>query len=346
MKIVTLNQQLNRVQVAAFEIENQIVFEYFNKLPQAERDHYFQKSLYIGVLALMEDRLSSFLAKTTNELGTELQSLKMIFDMKSELFYKSSIKGAIGEEEIANYLIELVDKLKLGDKLRLTGTTTGALKRNKTGDIISELNSDTKASIVIECKFDKNIRLGDLSVKDIFTKKTDTVWSQLLEAQANRESQTGIIVFDISSIDSSILTVTQDVKYIPTVGFIAVVDTLKGDFKNLAIAYTLARDIVLNTKASNLDHNLLRLLVTRIIKDINEITAIKSLVLSNIDNCKKILTQIEKSMLLMQFNQKYLMKYLQDGTLSKSDLLDFYMGEEIKENYKLLEKDVLQLGTD
>lgn len=61
------------------------------------------KALYIGVLALMEDRLSAFLSKTSNELGTELESLKMIFEMKKEIFYKSSIKGVLAEEEIADF---------------------------------------------------------------------------------------------------------------------------------------------------------------------------------------------------------------------------------------------------
>ena len=46
----------------------------------------------------------SFLSKTSNELGTELESLKMIFEMKKELFYKSTIKGVLAEDEIAEFL--------------------------------------------------------------------------------------------------------------------------------------------------------------------------------------------------------------------------------------------------
>jgi hypothetical protein len=62
------------------------------------------RAIYIGVLAMMEDRLSSFLSKTSNELGTELESLKMIFEMKQELFYKTTMKGMIAEEDVAEYL--------------------------------------------------------------------------------------------------------------------------------------------------------------------------------------------------------------------------------------------------
>ena len=88
-----MNQQLKRVEVKQFEIENEIVFNYFNNLPTTDRDNKLLRAIYIGVLALMEDRISAFLAKTQNELGTELESLKMIFEMKSELFYKSTIKA-------------------------------------------------------------------------------------------------------------------------------------------------------------------------------------------------------------------------------------------------------------
>ena len=59
-----------------------------NNLSVNERATKVFRALYIGVLALMEDRISAFLAKTTNELGTELESLKMIFEMKRSCFIK------------------------------------------------------------------------------------------------------------------------------------------------------------------------------------------------------------------------------------------------------------------
>lgn len=102
--MLRINQQLKRLEVKEFEIENQIVFNYFDNLPTTERDEKLLRAIYIGVLALMEDRMSAFLSKTSNELGTELESLKMIFDMKKELFYKSSIKGILAEDEIADFL--------------------------------------------------------------------------------------------------------------------------------------------------------------------------------------------------------------------------------------------------
>ncbi len=88
MTTIKVNQQLKRIEIKEFELENQIVFNYFNNLPADERDEKFLRAIYIGVLALMEDRISSFLLKTCNELGTELESLRMIFEMKNEFFYR------------------------------------------------------------------------------------------------------------------------------------------------------------------------------------------------------------------------------------------------------------------
>lgn len=343
MSTIKINQQLKRLEIKEFEIENQIVFNYFDNLPATERDEKLLRAIYIGVLALMEDRMSAFLSKTTNELGTELESLKMIFDMKKELFYKSSIKGILAEDEIADFLNQYFAEKRLKDRAILTGNTAGTIPRNKTGDIICEVDGNPNLRIAIECKFDKSVRLGDIETKDLFTRKTDTAWSQLLEAQANRDAKVSLIVFDISLVDNSVLRELENVGYIPGVGLVAIINSQKGDYSNLAIAYMLARDIALNAKQVELDKDLLVILVNRLIKDINEITTIKSLVHNNIENNKAILKQLEKSILLMEFNQQYLRKFLTDGTLTKEDLLNYYQGEDVKDKYRLLEKDISSL---
>jgi hypothetical protein len=340
MSKLKLNQQLQRVEVNAFEIDNSIVFNYFNNLKAEERDEKLLRAIYIGVLAMMEDRLSAFLSKTSNELGTELESLKMIFEMKKELFYKTTIKGMAAEEDIAEYLNSFFSNKKMKDIARLTGNEAGALSKNKTGDIICTVDGNENLKIAIEAKFDKSIKLGDISGKDVFIRKTDTAWSQLIEADANRGSKISIIVFDISLVDASILKVIDSVGYIPGIGFVTIIDSQKGDYSNLSIAYMLARDIAMNARTIELDKDVLAMIVTRIIKDIQEITKIRTLVQSNIDTNKAILQQLEKSILLMEFNQEYLIKFLKDGTLTKKDLLDFYMGEDVKGKYKIIEKEL------
>jgi hypothetical protein len=117
MSTIKINQKLKRVEIQKFELDNNIVFNYFDNLPVNQRDEKFIRVIYIGVLALMEDRISAFLSKTSNELGTELESLKMIFEMKKELFYKSTIKGTLAEDEIADFLNDYFTSKKMKDKL-------------------------------------------------------------------------------------------------------------------------------------------------------------------------------------------------------------------------------------
>ena len=276
-------------------------------------------------------------------LGTELESLKMIFEMKQEIFFKSSVKGRQAEEEIIDYLNQFFDEYNLKDEPVMTGNMKGKLPRNKTGDIVCFIKGNEEVKIVLECKFDKSIRLGDIETKEVFTNKTDTAWSQLIEAQANRDGKVSIIIFDISGVDNSILNGVQNVRYISEIGFIVIVDSQKGDYSNLGIAYMLARDIAINAHPVDLDKDLLAILINRIVKDINEVFTIKKLVKSNIENNKKILGQLEKSLLLMEFSQKFLSKFLKDGSLTRKDLLDFYFGDDVKDKYKIVDKDIQSL---
>jgi hypothetical protein len=338
--MIKLNQQLKQVEIKDLNIGNDIVFDYINKVPKEDYQNVILKAIYIGVLAMMEDRFSAFLSKTQNELGTELENLKRIFDLNQELFYKSTIKGQAAEEDIVTFLTTYFKDNKIKDDAFLTGNEAGTIPRNKTGDILIHIDGEKNLKIGLECKFDKSIKLGDIIDNDVFTRKTDTAWSQLLETQANRDARVAIIVFDRSVIDKSILTFTEHVGYIPGVGFICIIDSQRGDYSNLIIAYNLSRDIVVNAKIPAIDMDTLSIIVKRMLNTIEEFKSIKKLVETNIETNKKILKQLEKSYLLMEFNQEYLTKFLADGALSQRDMMDFYMAEDVKDRFKIIEKEI------
>lgn len=342
--IGNLDQQKKLIPVNAFELDNEIVFEYFDKkVPADDRDKTFLRALYIGVLALMEDRLSSFLDKTSSELGTELESLKKIFDMKQEVFFKTAVKGTIAESDIADALKNYLESRNIKDEISLSGTEH-AKGANKTGDIICKIDASGDKTIAIECKLNKGVKLGDIKDYEVFNKtKQDTAWGQLIEADYNRESNCSIIVFDRALADSTITNLTDNVAYIPQVGFVVVIDSQAGNYTNLAIAYMLARDIALHAKQVQYDKDLLAIIITRIVKDVTEIQKIKTLVETNIKNNKNILTMLEKSMMMVKFNEEYLTKFLKEGTLTKEDLNNFYLGGNMSERYKLIEKDIEEI---
>lgn len=334
MPHVTLNQALKRVEIKNIEIENEFVFAYFDALPAEERDEKLKQAIQIGVLALEENRISAFLAKTENELGTELESLKKRFEMKAELFSKSSSKGAAAEEDIAKYLEDLNKTEGNNDLVELTGSASGAIRRNKTGDILCYINGSDEKRVVIECKFDKRLTFGSIEEQDWYGNKLDTALGQLIEAQANRQCAHALIVFDRSSINPALLKRVENITYRAPYGFIVVVDSVRGDYKNLGVAYLVARDMACANPAVDLGGDVLTMLLERIIAEVGKIEGIRGLVKENITTCDKIIARLDQGMLSFQLCRKHLRKFLDEGTLSNADLHEFYTGGDRREKYK------------
>lgn len=336
-----IDHKLQRVQVDSFEISDELVYRYFDSLPEAEREAALLRAIRIGVLATMEDRFSAFLSKTTDDLGVQLENLKLLFDMKQEVFHKTAIKGVAAENDILDFLEEYIERNRLGDVVSLTGTSKGLLKNNKTGDIMAYVGGESSGrKVAIECKFDKSIKLGDVDSPDIASNKYDTAWSQLLEATVNREVNASIIVFDKSLADASIQRAVDGVLYVDGIGFICIIDYEASDYHNLAVAYNLARGLALRKDGKNVEVEFVNMLIQRLLKDIRDVQSIETLVKTNIKNNQQILKNIEKSLLSIEFDQRYLAKYLEDGYLSKADLLEFYQREEIRARYKLIAKEI------
>jgi hypothetical protein len=336
-----IDHKLQRVQVEGFEISDELVYRYFDSLPENEREIALLRAIRIGILAMMEDRFSAFLSKTTNDLGVQLENLKLLFDMKQEVFHKTAIKGVAAENDILEFLKSYIERCRLGDVVSLSGTSKGLLKNNKTGDIMAYIGDENSGKkIAIECKFDKSIKLGDVDSPDIASNKYDTAWGQLLEASVNRDANTSIIVFDKTLADASIQRAVDGVMYINNIGFVCIIDYETSNYQNLAIAYNLARGLALRRDGKNVKVGFVNLLIQRLLKDIRDIQNIEMLVKTNIKNNLQILKNIEKSLLSIEFNQQYLVKYLEDGVLSKADLLDFYQREEIRAKYKLISKEI------
>ncbi len=336
-----IDHKLQRVQVDSFEISDELVYRYFDSLPETEREAALLRAIRIGVLATMEDRFSAFLSKTTDDLGVQLENLKLLFDMKQEVFHKTAIKGVAAENDILDFLEEYIERNHLGDVVSLTGTSKGLLKNNKTGDIMAYVGGESSGrKVAIECKFDKSIKMGDVDSPDIASNKYDTAWSQLLEATVNRDTNASIIVFDKTLADASIQRAVDGVSYVDGIGFICIIDYEASDYQNLAVAYNLARGLALRKDGKNVEVEFVNMLIQRLLKDIRDVQSIGTLVKMNIKNNQQILKNIEKSLLSIEFDQKYLAKYLEDGYLSKMDLLEFYQREEIRGRYKMIAKEI------
>ena len=123
-------------------------------------------------------------------------------------------------------------------------------------------------------------------------------------------------------------------------GFVVIVESQKNDYSNLFVAYSLARDIAMNSKNVDYRDEMLALLVRRILSDIKQLFDIKGLVEENIANNKSILKKMEQSMLKISFTNEYLKKFLEDGIMTKEDLYAFFEGDVVREKYKKIEQEI------
>ena len=284
------------------------------------------------------------MAKTNNELGTELETLKIMYDMKAELFAKSAVKGIEAELHVAEYLTDFIKAHGYNDDVALTGNSTGALTKNKTGDILCKVNGNEQRLVAIECKFDKAIRLGEIEDVDWYGNKFDTALSQLIEAQANRSCEQAIIVFDRSSIAPALLKVIGNIAFRPHFGFIVVVDSLRGDYQNLGLAYLLARDLAAANRAAEIEIDMLVILMDRIVSEANRLVEVRTLIEDGIRKSQDVISRLEQGALSLEFCRSYLKRFLEAGTLSKIDLLDFYRGKDLRTKYQAIHEQITSLA--
>lgn len=329
---IRLDQALKRIRITDLEIEHEPAFQHFDRLPKEAYETEFLKALRIGILALEQERISSFLARTQDQLGVELETLKSRLDAETRYYSQTAVKGRDAEDGILTHLRRFATAAELGDEFMPTGDSAGAIPKNKTGDIICHIAGDQTRRVAIEVKFDKQVALGELEGRDWFTSgKKDTALSQLLEAKLNREAHETIIVFDKSAVGPAILKAVQDLEFHPNYGFVVVIDSLRDDYANLEIAYRIARRFALSDQVAQMSQALLRSLVRKLIEESRKLVEIEKLARDAIKKVQEIVTVSHRGREALDFCNSYLERFLETGRMSTEDLLEFYSGQPLKE---------------
>jgi hypothetical protein len=341
--ILKLDQRKKQVQISELILEQPVIFEYFDKQPSKEREALLIKAILLGTLALMEERISAFLAKTSNTLGTELLSLKYIYDLNEQLFYRTTGKGREAEVTIAEHLESFLRQRGYSDAVDLAGDRAGTIKGNKTGDIVVSVDNNADRRVVIECKLDRGKRLGAFRTHDPFV-KGDTAISQLLESAINRGAKEAIIVFDRSAVDGKLEAEIGSAKYFPKLGFVSIIDIERGDFSSLFLCYELARSaIVAPQKYREIDFSLFALLVERLFSDLDAYLSLKKSLKDSISQQLEMIKVIDKASLRVENFREILGQFLEEGTLSQEKLLELYGSEPIKAKFKKLEEEASKI---
>jgi hypothetical protein len=340
MAIINLDQKNKALNIADCSIEHPLIFKYFDDLPEKQRDDEFKRALQIGVIALMEDRFAAFLNRTEGELGTQLESLKLIYERNVKAKEKTTESGTSAEAEIFNEIRTYLERIgHKDDEVQMTGSSTGAIKRNKTGDIVITVNGDTSKKIAVEIKFDQSLALGEIEGTDSLGRPRDTAISQMIESMANRDAKMAIIVFDQSRSSEGLKNSVNGISWIAGVGFVVIIDDVRMDYSNLFIAIDLARSMLMSTLRI-VDQDIFESLLGRLTNDLASILETEKLLKDNHNNLKKISTSIRKHALLVGFTQRILRDFISTGHVSNEQLLKLYHGDGLKEEFAAITKDV------
>jgi hypothetical protein len=328
MSTVKLDQTSKTVKLNA-STQHPLVFTFFDQLPETKREEEYQRALVIGVMALMEDRIAAFLSRTENELGTHLESLKLLYDRRRWEESRTAAGGIIGEKEVYDQLEKFRDrKGHPKDTIEMTGTLEGAIPRNKTGDIVIKFEGDSDRTIAVEVKFDKSLALGDWGDSDSTSRSRDTALSQLFESKANRESKYAVVVFDQNRCSQALLNAVGAIRWFPSAGFVVVIDHDRADYGNLFVVIDLLRSMTQPT-CKVFDDSVLEALLSRISQDLSIILETKDLLKQNHQNLRKIAASIEKHAALVEFTKELIKEGLAEGQLNAGTLLKLYQGDAV-----------------
>jgi len=343
---VNLSHEGKTIGINNLIINNTLVYEYFKSIPAEKYLETIQKAIHIGALALMEDRFSAFLANTKNELGVQLESLKLIYDMKIKEYTQTTQKGVVAEIMVFNALLEYITANEFNDGLESTGSTKGTNGKNKTGDLVITLNEINK-KIAIEVKLDSSVTLGDFKTKaDKFASNIkDTAISQILESKFNRDGDFGIFVYDSSSVNIAVSTaLTNGIKYFPGVGFVVIVDILSNDYRNLFLAYLLSRDMAYNNNLVQINTEWVNVFLDNMMNDFKNIISLKSDVDgikkgldSTIKACDKLTDNINKNIVRLESNYNYFNTFIKNNDRNSGEFFKYFSGKNYKDSLSKLE---------
>ena len=338
---MTVSLRNGVLQIKDISIEKPLVAEYLESLPASEREQAIVDAIGLGVMAAKKGELKHFLDQTEGELGKHFASLKALYDLR-DMRFQTSKKGADAEVQVMSVLNDFKGKAGFpDDEVRDLGRVVGAIPRNKTGDVLIEIDGDPSKAIGIEVKLDGGVKMGEILNRDP-TAKTDTAVGQLIETAANRSTAVNIIVFDEDSVDTTVSQqCVEGVRYLAGIGFIVIVSTRRNDFRTLALVYLLARDLVLaDPKQAIADHHVLEKIVERLVQVLTDYTSTRKDAEAIIKSAQKIITQSEKTLRLVENTRDYLKNYLETGELTQQQMLEFYQAKGLAELMREFEREV------
>ena len=334
------------------------VYQYFTdtkNIKKGERGSVIEKALNVGLLAAQQGRLAQAVKLFNSELSGEYDLLSTHMEVLQQKLEKDNKFKTDLEEDVVTALITHCSEMGHTDVVVATGTS--GKDGNKTGDALATITIDPtkQTKIAIEVKFASTYQKGEnqnITAGNIRPNR-DTVYSQILEAQAVQNGSLGIFVIDenLNPFDG------PGIQYLPDIrGFIVKVNVLNGDYDNLCMCYEVARQIAISGRPEEgVDMALLQFLVNdlcsllgrqKYIKDQGAkiIKSIKTNQSKTIKEVEKILvdfdTELKGLQEAMAWVQKCLTGLIETGELSAKDAFELYTQKGAQIDYDAKKKEL------
>ena len=344
VKVIRIDQANKSVTFPETTVIDELVVELFDKRPADERHELYDDVLRAGSYAYLDDRIGSFLSSTSDRIGLEFQYLKLLFDQRQHSMATSE-KGEIAESSVLTELTGLAAQRGWDDEISGTGGDGGTLDGglNKTGDVVAHIGGMAGPCLAIEVKFAKKTDLGSTSDAKHENNRADTAWSQLVESAANRDAGLAMIVFDQSSASSSIKNKVPDIEWLPGAGLAVMVDAGSGDFRNLIVAYTFARAILLEDSRSRLDAGLLSVVVSRVLTEVKRCLQVRQHVEDIIRSALQLQRDLEQSDAALESILEMLAVVDADHPLGSTELITLHKGGDVRTEIARVNKELADL---
>ena len=344
---IRIDQVNQTVWFPAVTVDDGLVVELFDKTADEKRQDLYDKVLRTGSYAYLEDRIGTFLGTTATTIGAEFEHLKLLFDRHQQSMVTAE-KGAIGEDAVAAALEMVVGGRGWGDVIIETGGVGGALDdgANKTGDVVARVGGPDGPRLAIEVKFDKKVTLGEVDDAKHQNNRADTAWSQIVEAAANREAGLAMIVVDQGSASSSVLAAVEDVAWLEGAGLVVLVDAERGDFRNLVVAYTFARSLLLAAARPDLQPELLAVVVSRALNEVKRCLAARKHVKAIVKSAEELLKELGQSEAALESIVELLGSIDANNPLGAAELFTLHRGEDVRGALTRQAKELENLGKD
>lgn len=149
--------------------------------------------------------------------------------------------------------------------------------------------------------------------------------------RTNRETDANVIVFDEDSMDATVaVACAGGLKFIQAVGLIVIVSTQRGNFSNLAVVYSISREMAkTNIYAQPVDGQMMTMIVERLLYLLNDYKPVEKEVTNIQKSADKIKASLDKVSQYIGSTAKYLKHFLESGELSEKQLLEFYQGHSL-----------------